>query len=254
MEALLSEFHKTETDKKSIGRMVTPSVPLSLPLELTRHKKGTTTLAMIIKEGIVVAVDSRATRGAFISSQSVQKYIPITSHIVGTMAGGAADCSYWERELTRRCRLFELRNRPPISVAAASKIFANILYHYKNYDLSVGSMISGFDKTGPHIYYVEDGGVRIPGNIFSVGSGSPFAVSVIDTEYDYNMGKEKAIELARRAIFHATHRDVASGGNVNVLFIDQNGWKLISRNDCYDLYYDRFNIEEYQKHKPMDED
>ncbi|KAL7718973.1 proteasome endopeptidase complex [Entamoeba marina] len=206
------------------------------------------------KNCIVIAVDSRATRGPFISSGSVQKYIPITSHIMGTMAGGAADCAYWERELTRQCRLFELRNKPPISVAAASKMLANILYSYRNYNLSLGTMICGYDKTGPHIYYVEDGGVRIPGHLFSVGSGSPYAVSIIDTEYDYNMPKEQAFELAQRAIFHATHRDVASGGNVNVIFIDQNGWRHVSRRDCYDLYYDKYNIEEYQKTQTMEED
>ncbi|EDR21989.1 proteasome subunit beta type-5 precursor, putative [Entamoeba dispar SAW760] len=252
MESLIKDLNKQKETKKE--RLVIPCKELSLPKALSEHKHGTTTLSMIIKEGIIVAVDSRATRGAFISSGSVQKYIPITSHIIGTMAGGAADCAYWERELTRQCRLFELRNKPPISVAAASKMLANILYQYRNYNLSVGSMICGYDKTGPHIFYVEDGGVRIPGHLFSVGSGSPYAVSLIDSEYDYNMPKEKAIELARRAIFHATHRDVASGGNVNVIFIDKDGWRLISRNDCYDLYYDHYNIEEYQKHGQMEED
>lgn len=42
------------------------------------------------------------------------------------MAGGAADCSYWERELGRQCRLWELENKERISVAAASKLLANI--------------------------------------------------------------------------------------------------------------------------------
>lgn len=38
------------------------------------------------------------------------------------MAGGAADCYYWERDLGRQCRLYELRNKERISVAAASKL------------------------------------------------------------------------------------------------------------------------------------
>ena len=44
------------------------------------------------------------------------------------MAGGAADCQFWERDLGRQCRLFELRNKERISVAAASKLLANTMY------------------------------------------------------------------------------------------------------------------------------
>ena len=62
------------------------------------------------------------------------------------MAGGAADCTYWERVLTKQARIYELRNRERISVAAASKLLANMVYQYKGYGLSLGVMISGWDK------------------------------------------------------------------------------------------------------------
>jgi 20S proteasome subunit beta 5 len=75
----------------------------------------------------------------------VKKVIEINPYLLGTMAGGAADCSFWERELGRRCRLFELRNKQRISVAAASKLLCNIVYGYKGYGLSMGTMITGWD-------------------------------------------------------------------------------------------------------------
>lgn len=56
------------------------------------------------------------------------------------MAGGAADCQYWERELGRRCRLYELRNKERISVAAASKLLGNMVYSYKGMGLSMVSV------------------------------------------------------------------------------------------------------------------
>lgn len=96
-----------------------------------KYKKGTTTLAFKYKGGICLAVDSRATGGQFIASSTIRKIIPIHKHLVGTMAGGAADCIYWERVLSLRCRLHELRNREQISVAAASKLLVNMLYGYK---------------------------------------------------------------------------------------------------------------------------
>lgn len=77
----------------------------------------------------------------------MKKVIEINPYLLGTMAGGAADCQYWERELGRRCRLYELRNKERISVAAASKILSNMVYDYKGMGLSMGTMITGWDKT-----------------------------------------------------------------------------------------------------------
>ena len=49
------------------------------------------------------------------------------------MAGGAADCSFWERLLAKQCKIYQLRNRERISVAAASKILSNMVYRYKGW-------------------------------------------------------------------------------------------------------------------------
>ena len=67
--------------------------------------------------------------------------------LLGTLAGGAADCQYWLGWLGMQCRLHELRHKRRISVAAASKILANLVYSYKGMGLSMGTMICGWDKT-----------------------------------------------------------------------------------------------------------
>ena len=58
---------------------------------------GTTTLGFKYQGGVLLAVDSRATGGMYIGSGSVKKIIEINKFLLGTMAGGAADCTYWER-------------------------------------------------------------------------------------------------------------------------------------------------------------
>ncbi|KAI9094566.1 nucleophile aminohydrolase [Phlyctochytrium arcticum] len=222
---------------------------VSNPMEWMRHqmsdaaehkikmKKGTTTLAFKFQHGIIVAVDSRATGGTYIASQTVKKVIEINPYLLGTMAGGAADCSYWERELGRRCRVYELRNKERISVAAASKLLSNMVYAYKGMDLSMGTMITGWDKTGPALFYVDSDGQRLKGDLFSVGSGSTFAYGVLDSGYRYDLSVEEAIELGRRSIYHATFRDAASGGVVNLFHIKKDGWEFISQTDVTELHY-----------------
>lgn len=107
---------------------------------------GTTTLGFQFQGGIILAVDSRATGGKYIGSQSVKKVVEINNYLLGTLAGGAADCIYWDRVLTQKCRMFELTNKERISVAAASKIMSNTAHHFKNTGLSMGMMLAGYDK------------------------------------------------------------------------------------------------------------
>jgi len=80
--------------------------------------------------------------------------------------------------------------------------------------LCLGVMIAGWDKKGPGLYYVDNEGTRNKGNVFSVGSGSPYAYGVLDSGYRWDLSDEEAFELGRRSIFHATHRDIVSGGFV----------------------------------------
>lgn len=51
---------------------------------------------------------------------------------------------------------------------------------------------------------------------------------------------EDAIELGRRSIYHATHRDAYSGGIINVYHVHENGWTKISADDCTDLFYSKY--------------
>lgn len=209
-----------------------------LTKKLVDFKKGTTTLGFVYKEGILIAVDSRASMGSFIGSQKVRKVIEINEYLLGTMAGGAADCSFWERRLAQWCKLYELRHGERVPVSAASQYLANMITQYRGYGLSMGTMIAGWDKREQGLYYVDDDGTRLKGYLFSVGSGSTYAYGILDTKYKFNMTKEEAINLGREAIYHATHRDAGSGGVVRVYNIYKDGWeKIIDAEDVNLIHY-----------------
>lgn len=206
--------------------------------QMVKFAKGTTTLAFKFNGGIIVSVDSRSTMGSYISSGTVKKVIEINPFLLGTMAGGAADCSYWERNLGMECRLYELRNGRRITVAAASKLLANVMSSYRGYGLSMGTMVTGWDESGPQLYYVDDEGTRLKGKYFSVGSGSTYAYGVLDNYYREDLTVEEAIDLGKRAIYHATHRDAASGGINNLYHVTPGGWKYIHGIDVNDMHYE----------------
>jgi len=207
--------------------------------------KGTTTLAFLYEPktendvgGIIIAVDSRASAGEYISSKSVMKILDISDRMVATMAGGAADCQFWTRVVAKYCSLFELREKTEITVSAASKYFANVLYGYRGMGLSVGSMISGYDKRGPALFMVDSEGTRVRLNLCSVGSGSLAAYGVLDAFYETKMTDEEARRLGRRAIMHATFRDSGSGGVVNMVHITPTEKIRFPAMDVSELFYE----------------
>lgn len=236
-------------------------IPAALPLSNTTNfahpanpdikmSHGTTTLAFIFKHGVLIAVDSRASMGSYIGSGSVKKVIEISRYLLGTMAGGAADCSFWERNLALQCRLHELKEGKRISVAAASKLLGNTVYGYKGMGLSMGTMICGWDEAkGPQLYYIDSDGTRLKGQRFSVGSGSTYAYGVLDQGYKYDLSIEEAVELGKRSIYHATNRDAYSGGTINVYCITAEGWKKMFAEDMNTLHYGQYAKEKADEAK-----
>jgi len=201
---------------------------------------GTTTLAFIVRSGIIISVDSRASMGKYIGSGNVKKVIPINEYLLGTMAGGAADCFFWERNLGMMCNLYELQNNHRISTAGASKIFANIIYKYKNSGLSIGAMIIGWDQTGPGLFYVDSNATRIKTKMISVGSGSTFAYGILDANYDPKLSIIKSLELGKMAIFQAAFKDAYSGGKINSFVMKKEGWIKVSSEDIGIEVFDKY--------------
>lgn len=157
------------------------------------------------------------------------------------MAGGAADCQHWIRKLKSEALLHELtEDGRRMSVARASRVLSNYMYALRGYDLSVGTMIMGYNdneadhsESAPYIYYVDNTGLRIQGDMFACGSGSTFALGILDTEtHRYNLSVDEAIALGIKAIRHATFRDAYSGGYINVYLITpKDGWKKVYTED-----------------------
>ncbi|AEA38887.1 26S proteasome SU B5 (nucleomorph) [Cryptomonas paramecium] len=195
------------------------------PIQLSH---GTTTLAFICSSGILIAVDSRSSMGKYIGSNKVKKVIEINSFFLGTMAGGAADCFFWERNLGCLCDLYEMQNNQHVSISGASKLLANMIYVHKNSGLSIGAIIAGWDHNGPEIYFIDSEGSRFRINIVSVGSGSTYAYGILDTDYKWNISIETACNIGKRSIFQSSYKDPFSGGSVNLYFIRKDGWIRIS--------------------------
>ncbi|XP_046870489.1 proteasome subunit beta type-5-like, partial [Hypomesus transpacificus] len=91
--------------------------------------------------------------------------------------------------------------------------------------------------SGPSLYYVCSDGTRLQGELFSVGSGSPYAYSVLDGQVRWGLSVGEAVGVAREAVFRATHRDAYSGNCVDLYHVTAQGWTRRQREELKEEYY-----------------
>ena len=142
----IPDFVNTDVKFKSAPFDVFETGPvLPRPLnELQYH--GTTTLAFLFGDGVIVAVDSKASVGSYVGSRTVKKVFPISNWMVATMAGGAADCAFWIRRTARQAKVLEYEHGSPLKVRSVAKLLAASLREYRGSELSVGTMVAGYDQ------------------------------------------------------------------------------------------------------------
>nr|XP_056719648.1 proteasome subunit beta type-11 [Euleptes europaea] len=210
------------------SRMMVPP-PFSL-------SHGTTTLAFRCSHGVVVAADTRSSCGGLICDPASRKVITLHQHLIATTSGTSADCAAWIRILRCSLRLRQLHEGQQPSVAGAAKLLAQLLHGCHSKDICVATLLCGWDRTGPSLHYVYSDGTHLSGDVFSVGSGSPYAYAIVDGAYHYDLPVAEAFALARQAVAHAARRDAYSGGNVDLYHVRQSGWICVSREDVGRVY------------------
>ncbi|XP_037105625.1 proteasome subunit beta type-11-like [Syngnathus acus] len=198
---------------------------------------GTTTLAFTFQGGVVAAADTRSSCNGLVASPDAEKVKPIHSHLVATSSGTSADCAFWKRILARELHLYRLRHGRLLSTAGAAKLLWHMLLPFKGTELCVGTILCGWDASGPAIFYICSDGTRLRGTLFSVGSGSPYAYGVLDQAVEWGMTAEEATRVAREAVHRATHRDAYSGNCVDIYRVTSTGWTRREREDLKDEYY-----------------
>lgn len=182
--------------------------------------KGTTTIGIVFKDGVVLATEKRATMGFMIASKRAKKVYQIADRIGMTTAGGVGDAQQLARIMTVECRLFQMRRAKPITVGAASTLLSNYLNQNRYYPYYVQLLVGGVDRTGSSVYSVDAmGGATREDDIVATGSGSPMAYGVLEDRYRRDMSEDEAIDLAVRALKSAMRRDAGSGEGVHVVVI-----------------------------------
>jgi proteasome beta subunit len=199
--------------------------------ELEKAKKGTTTLALICKDGVVMAAERRAVMGSHIAHKITKKLFKIDDNLGLTVAGLVGDAQLLVRWLAAEAAIYRIRRGIPMTVKAAATLMANILSNNRYFPFWVQLLICGIDKDGNHIYSLDPAGGSIPDKYVATGSGLPYVYGVLEDHYKKDMNINDGIDLALRAITMAMRRDAASGDGIDIIAITKKGYKELTEEE-----------------------
>ncbi|MCX6707083.1 MAG: hypothetical protein NT001_02995 [Candidatus Woesearchaeota archaeon] len=98
--------------------------------------------------------------------------------------------------------------------------------------MEIGFVLGGRDSEGYGLYNIgPDGSVTDEADFTSDGSGSVFALGVLETLYKKDMTLEEGKKLAIKSLNAALQRDSASGSGIDMWTITKEGAKKIMTRD-----------------------
>jgi proteasome beta subunit len=187
--------------------------------------KGTTTIGVICKDGVILASDTRVTMGYFVAHKKGKKVYKIDNHLAMTISGVVADAQRTVDILKANARLYKLNIGRPIPISSAARLIANLLFSSRFAPMIAQVLVGGMDDTGPHVFSLDPFGSLAEEKCVATGSGSPIAYGVLEDKYKENMTIKTLIPIVVQAVNSAMKRDAASGDSFDVTVIDEKGYR-----------------------------
>jgi proteasome beta subunit len=187
--------------------------------------KGTTTIGVVCKDGVVLSSDTRVTMGYYVAHKKGKKIYKIDDHLAMTIAGVVADAQQIVDLLKVNAKLYKLNNERRMPVSSAARLLANRLFSSRLAPMVTRVLVGGVDDTGSHVFSIDPLGSLTEEECVATGSGSPIAYGVLEDRYKEDSTIQDIIPVVVKAVDSAMKRDTASGDSFDVAVIDSKGYR-----------------------------
>jgi len=193
--------------------------------------KGTTTVGIVCRDGVILASDTRVTMGFFVAHHKGKKVYKIDDHMAMTISGTVADAQRAVDILKANAQLYRLNTTRPMPVSSAARLIANLLFSSRYAPLIAQVLIGGVDDAGPHVFAIDPFGSITEEKCVATGSGSPIAYGVLEDKYKQDATIKDMLSIVVRAVDSAMKRDAASGDSYDVSIIDKKGYRELNEKE-----------------------
>lgn len=193
--------------------------------------KGTTTVGVVCRDGVILASDTRVTMGFFVAHHKGKKVYKIDEHIAMTISGVVSDAQKAVDILKANAQLYHLNTTRPMPLSSAARLVANLLFSSRYAPLIAYVLIGGMDDTGPHVFQIDPFGTITEEKMVATGSGSPIAYGVLEDKYKQDASVKDTVGIVVKAVESAMKRDAASGDSFDVTIIDKKGYRELNEKE-----------------------
>ena len=221
--------------------------------EVGQFLEGTTILALIYADGVVIAGDRQATGGFQVGERRVQKVYEVDTHSAIAIAGVAGPCIDMAKLFQTQVEFYEKIEGSHLSLEGKASYLSNMLK--SNLPLALQGLIvipifAGYDlkeNIGRIFKYDITGGRYEQVDYYAEGSGGKDARSALKKLYRPEMKSSEALHAVLHALWDAADEDVGTAGpdflrNIYpiVRIIDQSGITEVSPETIKSFYTDLF--------------
>ena len=189
-------------------------------------KRGTTTVGLIYKDGVVLIVDKRI-QSKLVITDSIEKMYQIDNHIGITTSGLVADA----RQLVDRARVQCQINRMTYGAAIPVSTLVKKMCDYKQSFTQYGGarpfgtalLIAGIDEDGVHLYETDPSGAYQSYHAGAIGRGRSSVIDHFEGKWKAGMTKNAAIKLGLGALRESLEDDL-NPETVEIASVDKDGY------------------------------
>jgi proteasome beta subunit len=192
------------------------ALPAVAAADMAPH--GTTIVAVVFPEGVIIAGDRRATMGNLIAQRDIEKVFPGDEHSAVGIAGTAGLAVEMIRLFQVELEHYEKIEGTTLSLVGKANRLSTMIrgnLGMAMQGLAVVPLFVGYDlETGVGRIFSYDvtGGRNEEHNFHSVGSGSLFARGAMKKTFREGMSEADSVRVAIGALYDAADDDSATGG------------------------------------------
>jgi len=161
-------------------------------------KRGTTSLGLIFKDGIVLATFK--TFDSMMVPTSTEKIFQVDDHIGAVAAGLLADARVIINQTQVKAQIHKITYEEPADVWNVAHSIGDRMQFSTLYaglrPYGVTFLVGGVDKTGPHLIESDPSGMLYEWKAYSIGRGAVLANKIFKQKWKPNLSGKDALGIA----------------------------------------------------------
>jgi len=187
-------------------------------------KKGTTTIGLKFKDGVILIVDKRVP-SKLVEPRSIEKIYDIDEHIGCATSGLVADARILVDQARKDAQIHKITYNENIGVESLVKKICDFKQNYTQYGgvrpFGTALLMAGVDDAGAHLFETDPSGALIAYKAGSIGSGRPVVMDILEKEFEDKMPYDNAMVLGLKALAAATEEKLKAS-NIEVGVIEKD--------------------------------